>query len=89
MPWGLVVLGALSYLAYRRARGARRNPVGWVLILWGALFGGLLLASLFGYLAVTAGAPFEVLPWTAIAGGSAGAGWAIREAGRPRSDPPA
>ena len=89
MPWGLVLVGALSWVAYRRARRSGRSPLGMVLLLWLGLFGGFLLGSLPGYVAVAAGAPFEALPILALVGGAVGSGWAIREAGRPRPSAPA
>jgi hypothetical protein len=89
MPWGFVILLVLSVLVFWRARDAGRNPFTRVLVLWGATFSGFLLASLPGYILVGAGAPFEVLPLMAIAGGLAGALWAIRKAGQPPPDKPA
>jgi hypothetical protein len=89
MPWGLVVVGALSFVVYRRARGAGRSPITMVVLLWLAMLGGMMLASLPGYVAVAAGTPFEVLPLLAIAGGLVGSGWVIRQAGRPRLTNPA
>lgn len=83
MPWGLVVLGAFSLLVFRRARMAGRNPLGWVLVLWGAVFGIGIVAACVGYAVVFAGAPFEVLPATAISGMLAGAVLTTWASGQP------
>ena len=73
MPWGLVVLGGFSLLVFRRARMAGRNPFGWVLVLWAAVFGIGIVAACVGYAVVLAGAPFEVLPTAALCGMLGGA----------------
>jgi hypothetical protein len=82
MPWGLVVLGGFTYIVFRRARVAGRNSFGWVLILWAVVFGFGIVAACVGYAAELAGAPFEVIPATALSGMLAGAALTTWAAGR-------
>ena len=85
MPWGLVVIGALSLIVYRRAHGVGRSPFPQVFLLWGASFVGFMVGSVPGYIVRAAGGPFEMIPIMAISGALIGACWAIRRAGQPKS----
>ena len=83
MPWGLVVLGAFTFLLFRRARRVGRNPYGWVLLLWAGSLGAGLLGSFVGYALTGLGADFVAIPATALGGMLAGLLVVTWASGRP------
>ena len=68
MPWGFIVLALCSLVVFHRARGANRNPFGWVLILWATAFVGSAVGAIAGAVLNSAGAREIAIPISASCG---------------------
>jgi F0F1-type ATP synthase assembly protein I len=83
MPWGLVVLGILSLMVFRRAHYAKRPAILWVLILWISLFIGSAVGGVLGMMLVEIGTNELAVPVSALCGMAAGVVIVMQAAGAP------
>jgi hypothetical protein len=78
---GIIVMAAISVVAFQRARKTGRNPAMWVAMVW-------IVGLAVGFACACVGAIFDsgVFPtfalWGMVAGNTIGSGWIAVRAGR-------
>ena len=82
MPWGLIVLAVCSWLVFRRARNAGKNPFLWILALLGAVLVGCAIGLLVGSILREVGLAEEAIPLSGACGILLGLVFVIRAVGR-------